>query len=221
MSTNHHHHRQRDFDSTARIRAAETLFIRANPFLEAVWCADEHGMCISAGCSECGALEFRRSLATLDGLPIDQPVNQRPIASADAPSKVASALMTVDFQLLRLAPHWYDALDVALFHCRDRGDLQYVIDQWLSRMDIPIRILDLVLFRHARYAFPQPRLADLWIERCLDAAATSGDETLVESLILSCPERVGADPRALRTAIEVASRSACIRAVMGRLGNSA
>ena len=86
---------------------------------------------------------------------------------------------------------------------------------------MPARILDLVLFRHARYGFPGERVADLWIERCLDAACDTEDEGIVESLILACPERVGSDPRALRAALEAATRSACVRAVVRRLGDCA
>ena len=223
MSTNPHHRRlrQRDRDAAPHVRPAASLFVRANRFLDAVWQADDLGLCIAAGCSECGTLEFRRMLATIDGVPADAPLNAPRRGDADAPGALASALTSVDFDLLRLAPRWYDALDVALFHLRDRGELRFVLEDWVRRDAVPTRILDLVLFRHARYGFPDARLADLWIERCLDAAADTADEGLVESLILSCPERVGADPRAYRAAMDAAERSACVRAIVRRLGECA
>lgn len=223
MSTNPHHrrHGHDDIESVPRVRAAESLFSRANQFLAAVWNASDAGMCITAGCSECGALEFRRALATLDGLSPDAPLTTPIALLPEAPGPLASALASVDFGLLRLTPRWYDALDIALFYVRDRGELRFVLDEWVRRDAVPTRILDLVLFRHVRYGFPDARLTDLWLERCLDVAATTCDEGLVESLILTCPERVGADPRAFRAAMEAANHSACVRAIVGRLGECA
>ena len=232
MSTNPHHRRHRladrssgNFGSGGRVRQIPSLFVRANPFLDAVWAAAEEGACMTTGCTECGTLDFRRMLATIDGVPAEAQLNAEATRLAraehapDAPGALATALAAVDFDILRLAPRWYDALDIALFHLRDRGELRFVIDAWVRRESVPTRILDLVLFRHARYAFPDERLADLWIERCLDAACETMDEGLVESLILSCPERVGADPRAYRAAMEAAARSACVRAIVRRLGD--
>lgn len=223
MSTNPHHrrHHPEDIESAPRIRAAETLFSRANQFLAAVWNASDIGMCMTPGCSECGALEFRRALATLDGLSPDAPLTTPIALLPEAPGPLAVALATVDFGLLRLTPRWYDALDIALFHVRDHGELRFVLDEWVRRDAVPTRVLDLVLFRHVRYGFPDARLTDLWIDACLDAAASTGDECLVESLILTCPERVGADPRAFRAAMEAATHSACVRAIVGRLGECA
>ncbi|MFM9145785.1 MAG: hypothetical protein ACKORL_10640, partial [Phycisphaerales bacterium] len=68
-----------------------------------------------------------------------------------APGPLARALAEVDFDLLRLAPHWYDALDVALMHVRERRELGFVLADWVQRAAIPARVLDLVLFRHVRY----------------------------------------------------------------------
>jgi hypothetical protein len=223
MSTNplHRCHRQADPDRTPRVRRAADLFVRANALLGATWEASEQGLCLTPGCADCGTLEFRRLLARVDGIPPGEPLNLRRAPVPDAPSPLAAAVASVDFDLLRLAPRWYDALDIALFHLRDRGELRFALEDWVRRPSVPTRILDLVLFRHARYGYPDERLADLWIERCLDASCDTGDEGLVESLILSCPERVGADPRALRAALEAAARSACVRAVVRRLGDCA
>ncbi|MBL9140877.1 MAG: hypothetical protein JNK53_03330, partial [Phycisphaerae bacterium] len=127
----------------------------------------------------------------------------------------------VDFNLLRLAPHWYDALDIALFELRSQPDgceqLAQVIGPWLQRDDIPVRVLDLVLFRHARHEQPNEALAELWVQRCLEVTAGTGDEGLVETLLLSCPERVGAHPQAHRAALEAASHSQWLRTLIGRL----
>lgn len=220
MSANPHH-RPRCGEGIARgARPAPTLFARGNPFLDAVWDAREDGLCISGGCPHCGALGFRRRLAAIDRMPADAPLNTPRAAASDVALPLATALATLDFGLLRIAPGWYDALDVALFHLRDLGQLRFVLEDWVRRDRVPARILDLVLFRHARYGYPDERIADLWIGRCLDAACDSGDEGLVESLILACPERVGADPRARRAALDAASRSACVRAVVRRLGEA-
>ena len=161
MSTDPHHHRRlrrRDPDSPLGVRATEAIFVRANPFLDAVWKADELGLCISVGCPDCGTLEFRRMLASLDGIPADAPLNAPRRLPPDAPGTLAAAVAGIDFDLLRIAPRWYDALDVALFHLRDRGELRFVLEDWVRRPAVPTRILDLVLFRHARYAFPDHRL---------------------------------------------------------------
>lgn len=221
MSTNPHHRRRRHADTEfpEGLRRATNLFARANPFLDAVWQASDEGLCITAGCGDCGALEFRRMLARIDGIPDDRPLNAPPTPGESRGDALARSVAAVDFDLLRLAPRWYDALDVTLFHLRDRRTLAPVLEDWVRRPDVPARILDLVLFRHARYGFPDERLADLWIDRCLEATGETGDEGLVESLILSCPERVGADPMARRAAIEAAARSACVRAVVRRLGD--
>ena len=223
MSTNPHHRRHRlaDTDTPGGVRRATNLFARSSPFLDALWQAADDGLCITAGCGECGALEFRRLLARIDGVPEDRPLNAPPAPGERPPAALARSVASVDFDLLRLAPRWYDALDVALFHLRDRGALGPVIDDWVRRDAVPARVLDLVLFRHARYGFPDERLADLWIDRCLAASSESGDEGLVESLILSCPERVGADPRAMQAALDAARHSACVRAVVRRLGDCA
>lgn len=222
MSTNPHHrcHRQGESEPHPRVRPASHLFARSNAFLDAVWQAAEDGTCLTAGCSDCGALEFRRALAAIDGDSRESAINLHANASArpEAPGPLATALAGLDFDLLRLAPRWYDALDVALFHLRDRGELGFVLEDWVRRPTVPARILDLVLFRHARYGYPSERLADLWIDRCLEMSADTGDEGLVESLILSCPERVGADPRALRAAMDAAARSSCVRSIVRRLG---
>jgi hypothetical protein len=175
---------------------------------------------MTPGCTDCGALEFRRMLATADGLPPDVPLSLH-ARMQPAPDRVASALAELDFDLLRLAPRWYDALDSALFHVRDRGRLAGVLESWVRRDAVPTRVLDLVLFRHARYGHPDERVADLWIDRCLEASADTGDEGLVESLILACPERVGADPRALRAALDASRRSSCVRDIIGRIGDCA
>lgn len=198
--------------SSARNRRPElpaaSLFARANPFVDLVWSADERRICMSFGCGECGALAFRRQLADLA-----QP--------GEEPNALARGLAQVDFALLRLAPHWYDALDIALFEQRNlpRGDAQlaHVIEAWLAREDIPIRVLDLVMFRHARSGHPNDALAELWIQRCLDVAGASGDEGLLETLILACPERVCAHPAAHGAALEAARRSSCLRSIIGRL----
>jgi hypothetical protein len=230
MSTSPHHRKQCDrrrpddpSPGHGSVRRTQDLFARANPFLDAVWLAAESGVCLSTGCTDCGTLEFRRMLASIDGQPASptDPLPRPRATAPDAPGALASALAAVDFDLLRLAPRWYDALDIALYHVRDRAELGFVLDDWLRRPTVPVRILDLVLFRHARYGFPGERVADLWIERCLDAACDTEDEGIVESLILACPERVGSDPRALRAALETATRSACVRAVVRRLGDCA
>ena len=223
MSTNPHHQRHRHADSEppGGVRRAANLFARSSPFLDALWQAADDGLCITAGCGDCGALEFRRLLARIDGVPDDRPLNAPPPRGTPSESALARSVAAVDFDLLRLAPRWYDALDVTLFHLRDRAALSTVVEDWVRRHAVPARVLDLVLFRHARYGFPDERLADLWIDRCLQATTETGDEGLVESLILSCPERVGADPRALRAALEAAARSACVRAVVRRLGDCA
>jgi hypothetical protein len=161
-------------------------------------------------------------LATADGLAPDVPLNLRArMPGTTAGGRIAAALAELDFDLLRLAPRWYDALDCALFHVRDRGELADVLDSWVRRDAVPTRILDLVLFRHARYGHPDERIADLWIDRCLEASADTGDEGLVESLILACPERVEADPRAHRAALDASRRSGCVRDIIGRLGDCA
>ncbi|MFO0783820.1 MAG: hypothetical protein U0636_09065 [Phycisphaerales bacterium] len=190
-----------------------SLFARANPFVDLVWSCDESGLCMSFGCGECGALAFRRRLAELDRA-----------AAADHPSPLAHALATVDFALLRLAPHWYDALDIALFELRSRPvaedaphPLGTVLEAWLHRDDLPVRVLDLVMFRHARYSHPTEALAELWIQRCLQTAASTEDEGLVETLILGCPERVRAHAAAHRAALAAARRSHCVRSVIDRV----
>lgn len=221
MST-HPHHRRDGRAAGSGIRAAPSLFARANAFLDLAWEAADAGACMTPGCTDCGALEFRRMLATADGLPPDVPLNLGArMLGAGAAGRVAAALAELDFDLLRLAPRWYDALDCALFHARDRGELAHVLESWVRREAVPARILDLVLFRHARYGHPDERIADLWIDRCLETSADTGDEGLVESLILSCPERVGADPRAHRAALDASRRSGCVRDIIGRLGDCA
>ncbi len=190
-----------------------SLFARANPFVDLVWSCDESGLCMSFGCGECGALAFRRRLAELDRAP-----------AADHSSPLAHALATVDFALLRLAPHWYDALDIALFELRSHPvaedaphPLATVLEAWLRRDDIPVRVLDLVMFRHARYNHPTEALAELWTQRCLETAASTEDEGLVETLILGCPERVRAHAAAHRAALAAARRSHCVRSVIDRV----
>jgi len=202
------------------------LFVRANPFLDAVWDANERGTCIGAGCGECGALEFRRMLGAIDGADPADAVNLRAAAltvrdAGAAPTRLAQALADLDFDLLRLAPRWLDALDTALFHARDHGMLVHVLAAWVRREAIPTRVLDLVLFRHARYGYPDDRVADLWIERCLEAGSEAGDDGLMETLLLSCPERVGAHPPAREAALRTARHSACVRRVIARLGDCA
>lgn len=195
-------------------RSVPSLFACVNPFVNLVWECDERRLCMSFGCGTCGALPFRRLLAQFPDL--------------------VQALIAVDFSLLRLAPHWYDALDIALFELRDAtgahdaerenagaDPLSRVLDRWLERPDLPVRVLDLVLFRHARYDNPTPALAELWVQRCLDAAAQTQDEGLLETLILACPERVRAHPEAYEAAVEAARRSACLRSVIGRLSRVA
>lgn len=221
MST-HPHHRRDGRAAGPGIRAAPSLFARANAFLELVWQGSEQDACMTPGCTDCGALEFRRMLASADGLPAEVPLNLHARMHAGcSPGRVATALAELDFDLLRLAPRWYDALDCALFHARDRGELAAVLEAWVRREAVPTRVLDLVLFRHARYGHPDERVSDLWIDRCLEASADTGDEGLVESLILACPERVGADPRAHRAAIEAARRSSCVRDIIRRIGDCA
>jgi hypothetical protein len=221
MST-HPHHRRDGRAATHGIRAAPSLFARANAFLDLAWEAADTGACMTPGCTDCGALEFRRMLATADGLAPDVPLNLRArMPGTTAGGRIAAALAELDFDLLRLAPRWYDALDCALFHVRDRGELADVLDSWVRRDAVPTRILDLVLFRHTRYGHPDERIADLWIDRCLEASADTGDEGLVESLILACPERVEADPRAHRAALDASRRSGCVRDIIGRLGDCA
>lgn len=221
MST-HPHHRRDGRSAASGIRAAPSLFARANPFLELAWEAADIGACMTPGCTDCGALEFRRMLATADGHPQDVPLSLAArTCGAGAAGSIATALSELDFDLLRLAPRWYDALDCALFHVRDRGELAGVLDSWVRREAVPTRVLDLVLFRHARYGHPDERIADLWIDRCLEASADTADEGLVESLILSCPERVEADPRAHRAALDASRRSRCVRDIIGRLGDCA
>ena len=228
MSTDAHHRRSPHAAANAAragvARIAPSLFARSNPFVDLLWEADSRGLCMSYGCTDCGALGFRRELARLEGEPDDAPLNA-PVRDAEAPpapaGPLALALAAIDFDQLRLAPHWHDALAIALLRLRERGQLAAVIDAWVRRETIPVRVLDLVLLRHARYGFPDERLSDLWIERCLDAIATTQDEGLVETMILSCPERIGADPRAYRAAAETAQRSACVRSLMGRLGECA
>ena len=223
MSTSPQHRRSCSPGSGTRpaLRRTQDLFVRANPFLDAVWKAAERGTCLSSGCSDCGTLDFRRALAAVDGIAPGESLAVPPRLAPSAPGPLAAALASIDFELLRLAPRWYDALDIALFHLRDRLELGFVLEDWVRRAALPTRVLDLVLFRHARYSFPDERLADLWIDRCLDASCSTGDEDLVESLILACPERVGADPRAMRAALEAAHRSACVRAGLHRLGDCA
>ena len=224
MSTSPHPRRDRHHGSTAEppgIRIAPTLFARANPFVDAAWQAADLGLCMSAGCPDCGALGFRRALARLDGIADEVPVNAPRLDVPAAPGPLARALAEVDFDLLRLAPHWYDALDVALMHVRERRELGFVLDDWVQRAAIPARVLDLVLFRHVRYGYPDDRLADLWIGRCLHACTELADDGLVETLILACPERVGADPGARRAALDAAERSSCVRDVIDRMGECA
>lgn len=184
------------------------LFSRVNLFVDLVWTCDERRICMSFGCGECGALAFRRHLAGI-------------AAAGGAPNELAAALATVDFALLRLAPHWYDALDIALFELRahhgGEHQLAHVVGAWLARDDIPLRVLDLVMFRHARYGHPGDAFAELWTQRCLDTAACTMDEGLVETLILACPERVGAHPQAYLAALEAARWSACVRSLINRL----
>ena len=130
MST-HPHHRRDGRAATHGIRAAPTLFARANAFLDLAWEAADTGACMTPGCTDCGALEFRRMLATADGLAPDVPLNLRALMpGTTAGGRIAAALAELDFDLLRLAPRWYDALDCALFHVRDRGELADVLDSW-------------------------------------------------------------------------------------------
>ena len=165
-------------------------------------------------------------LGAIDGADPADAVNLRAAALAArdagaAPTRLAQALADLDFDLLRLAPRWFDALDTALFHARDHGMLAHVLASWVRREAIPTRILDLVLFRHARYGYPDDRVADLWIERCLEAGSETGDDGLMETLLLSCPERVGAHPPAREAALRTARHSACVRRVIARLGDCA
>lgn len=189
-------------------RPEPSLFTSSSTFVDLVWNCDEGGMCMSFGCGECGALAFRRRIAEF------APPEKMPTA-------LAEALAVVDFTMLRLAPHWYDALDIALFELRSLPSgcehLAHVVGAWLERDDIPLRVLDLVMFRHARYEHPTEAMAELWTQRCLDAAAGTEDEGLVETLILACPERVGSHPAAHRAALETARRSPYVRRLISRL----
>jgi hypothetical protein len=223
MSTNAHRRGTRHHaparNATHAGRLEPTLFEQADAFVALVRTAGAQGACLSFGCTDCGALAFRRALSTFDGTPDAAHVNSPTVTPRTEPGPLARALANVDFDLLRLAEHWHGALDLALFHLRERGQLHWVIEAWLARERIPVRVLELVLFRHARYAYPDHRLADLWIERCVDAL-TSGnlDEGLVESLVMGCPERIMSDPHAARLVHEAARRSLCVRALLGRLG---
>lgn len=222
MSTNAHrrgmhHPGSRNTARTSRIEP--TLFEQADAFVTLVRGAADQGACLMPGCTECGALAFRRALSTFDGTGDAAHVNMPARVARDAPGPLARAMANVDFDLLRTADHWHGALDLALLHLRERGELHWVVDAWLARERIPVRVLELVLYRHARHAYPDHRLADLWIERCVEALhAGSLDEGLVEALILGCPERIVSDPHAHRLVNEAARRSLSVRSLLGRLG---
>ena len=131
------------------------------------------------GPPHCGANEFRQALR-------------------ERGTKVADDLATVDLDALEASPDWFNGVRLALDELQNPELKDRVFTAWLPQMDRHVRVADFVLLycvrRGALFAPMSIELLRQWIAKCVDLASRTGDESLVESLIITLGHRYNEYP---------------------------
>lgn len=139
-----------------------------NRFLSLLHLARQNGWCTRPYCTTCAATDFRTALRQFG-------------------AELADDLADLDLSALEEASGWENALRLALDELKSPDLKDRVLTMWLPQIDRHIRLADLVLFHYVRrgavFAPMSIEVLQQWRAKCIDLAAQTSDESLVESLI--------------------------------------
>jgi len=169
-----------------------------NSFIAILKHANASRWCVEAGCTTCGAREFRNAVSDL---------------ASDLGGPLANALADLEIDELMTCRHWADAIEIAL---RDLplGTIQIngVLSAWLASAEGHPRMLDHVLFRIVRYLPSTNSIRTDWVKASERLALKERDFSLIESLMLVLGQ--DASPELRSVAQEIAEKSPQMRRVI-------
>jgi hypothetical protein len=142
----------------------------ASPFTDLVRQAAAENTCVKVGCTTCGAGRFRSELRRLN---------------EQSPHGLCTALWSVQLQEVVALPDWGDCLRWALHELEQVSpdDVDRLLTAWGENPNVPTCFLDWILYYVVRPMSSNRPVRAAWIKRCLVAATTTQNESLIESLI--------------------------------------
>lgn len=171
-----------------------------NPFIAVLKQAQAKKWCVEAGCTTCGATEFRKALRDIAG---------------DLGGPLANSLTDIDLNELQTCRHWADATEIAL---RDLPlgvpQIEGVLKAWLPQTNQHIRLLDFLLFRIVRYLPSSSSARWDWIRVSEEVALVTKDFSLVESLVLVLGDQAVEHFELMGLAQQIAGQSPQMRRVI-------
>jgi hypothetical protein len=176
-----------------------------NAFLDLLKTAKRENWCTKPGCTTCGSTQYRsalQKLASQDGTPL-----ARAMAEAD-PGQVMLAMCNPDAVIMA----------TRFLH---RGQLDEVLSAWLPGLGPNPRLADHVLFYLIRsgtlISGISPEVARSWVDACFDVALNGRDNSLVESLLYTVPERCQERDGFMALAAELGEGNPRVKRAMNRL----
>lgn len=153
-------------------------------FVSLIHRAAAEQLCTRWGCTTCGAQAFRQALTQLQGGAVE-------------------SLSSTDLNDLQNAPSWRDCTLIALCDLGTAGR-SAILRAWIRHVRHHLHLADVILYYVVREMPLEPTLAAEWIAACEELAASTGDVSLIESLIFTLKSDLP-EHAALRTLAEAAA----------------
>ena len=141
------------------------------------------------------------------------------------PIAMAEALARVDFSVLQQTSHGESCVLMALDELESLtpNASDHVLLTWLRRPQLPLRLLDYVLFYFVRRLPEEAAIRIAWIKRCEEVAVLTENESLVESVVwvygsnipkesslFECASRLAVNSTLIRKAVTAATEGQAI-----------
>ena len=176
-----------------------------NSFLNLLDRANQNRWCTSPNCTTCGASEYRSAIRRLCDPGI---------------TTLANDLASLSLLEFEKRDNWGNALRIALDEITTAPQIDQVMQSWLPHLNQHVRLADLVLFYYVRKgALFGPMSVDQhsqWLDKCIELAIQSHDESLVESLVYTLGKRYQEHANLNALIEEMAQASPCVSKAVQR-----
>lgn len=156
--------------------------------------------CVKPDCTTCGAMEFRTELLRQLG---------------QGEGEYCESLEAINLDELEKRPDWDRSIVITLGLLANGERKDRVLLAWLRQLDGHVRLADVVLFHLVRRgslaASISPETCRLWLEKCIDLAHRTRDESLLESILYTIGDEYMKYPELRKSIEEAQVRSNKIR----------
>ena len=160
--------------------------------------AKDNKWCVKSFCTTCGSRDFRNK--------VDE------ILDNDSDIFLES-IKDYDFDFIENYYDFTDAVHLIFNAFRWPGHRDYILENWIDRDDLPLRLADYLLYYIVRYSYSD-ELKESWVAKCVRMAEVEKDISLTETLLLTLDDDSAKNPALIKLSIELSGKSDKIRKLL-------